>query len=100
MIIFWYHLPAHVGHEKKSENILMCVSCPSTPPWTRPRYKYVLSSNAEGTLFRFKNEHKKLKQNAITSMNNNNESKIFIYKDPFDVVVVFVLERLTKLRSY
>ena len=27
---------------KKSENILMCVRSPSTPPWTRPRYQYVL----------------------------------------------------------
>ena len=65
---------------KKSENILMCVRYPSVPPWTRPRYLYVLRSGAEGTTFRFKNEHKKQKQNAIT-MNNNNESKIFRYKD-------------------
>ena len=35
-----------------------------------------------------------MKQNA-TTMNNNNESKYSgkgVYKDPFDVVVVFVLE--------
>ena len=53
---------------KKSEKILMCVRCPLTPPWTRPRYQYmyVLRSDAEGPTFRFKNEHKKLKQNAIT----------------------------------
>ena len=64
---------------KKSENILMCVCCPSAPPWTRPRYQYVLRSDAEGTTFRLKNEHKKLKQNAIT-MNNNNESENFQVK--------------------
>ena len=40
---------------KKSENILMCVRCPSTQPRTRPQYKYVLRSGAEGTIFRFKN---------------------------------------------
>ena len=56
---------------KKSENILMCVRCPLTLPWTRPRYQYVLWSDAEGRLhvlrpFVSKNEHKKLKQNAIT----------------------------------
>ena len=39
---------------KKSENILMCVRCPSTPPWARPRYEYVLRSGAEGMTFRFK----------------------------------------------
>ena len=35
---------------KKSENILMNVRCPLTPPWTRPRYQYVLRSDAEGRL--------------------------------------------------
>ena len=39
-------------------------------------------------------------------MNNNNDPNIqvkacIVYEDPFDVVVVvFVLERATKLRSY
>ena len=52
---------------KKSENILTRVRCPSAPPWTRPRYQYVLRSDAEGTTFRIKNEqNKKLKQNATT----------------------------------
>ena len=35
---------------KKSENILMCVRCPSAPPWSRPRYQYVQRSDAEGRL--------------------------------------------------
>ena len=43
---------------KKSENILMRVRCPSTPPWTCPQYQYVLRSDAEDTTFCFKNEHK------------------------------------------
>ena len=69
---------------KKSENILMSVRCPSTPPWTRPRYQYVPRSDAEGRLyvlrhFVSKMSTKKLKQNAIT-MNNINESKIFRYR--------------------
>ena len=84
---------------KRSENILMCVRYPTTLPWTRPQYKYKPRSNTEGTIFRFQNEHKKLKQNAI-ARNNNNESKNIHIKTLFDVVVVFVLERSTKLRSY
>ena len=63
---------------KKSENILMYmyVHCPSTPPWTRLRYQYVLRSDAEGRLHVLRPFVSKLKQNAIT-MNSNNESKIF-----------------------
>ena len=45
---------------KKSENIMMCARCPSAPPWTRPRYQFVLK-DAEGTTFRFKNEHTETK---------------------------------------
>ena len=47
---------------KKSENIMMCVRCPSAPSWTRPRYQYELK-DAEGTTFRFKNEHTETKCN-------------------------------------
>ena len=47
---------------KQSENIMMCVRCPSAPPWARPRYQYVLK-DAEGTTFRFKNEHTETKCN-------------------------------------
>ena len=63
---------------KKSENILMCVRCPSTPPWTRLRYQYVLRSDTEGRLhvLHVRPFVSKLKQNAIT-MNSNNVSKIF-----------------------
>ena len=63
---------------KKCENILMYmyVRCPSTPPWTRLRYQYVLRSEAEGRLHVLRPFVSKLKQNAIT-MNSNNESKIF-----------------------
>ena len=63
---------------KKSENILMCVRCPSAPLWSRPRYQYVQRSDAEGRLHVLRpfvsKMGTKMKQNAIT-MNNNNESK-------------------------
>ena len=61
---------------KKSENILMCVRCPSAPPWSQ--YQYVQRSDAEGRLHVLQpfvsKMSTKMKQNAIT-MNNNNESK-------------------------
>ena len=50
---------------KKSENILMCVRCLSAPPWTRPRYQYVLRSKKVRPIVS-KMSTKKLKQNAKT----------------------------------
>ena len=48
---------------------------------------------------RFKIEHKKSRNKMQITLNNNNESK-YSYKDLFDIVVVFVLEIHTRLRSY
>ena len=77
---------------KKSENILMYmyVRCPSTPPWTRLRYQYVLRSDAEGRLHVLRPFVSKLKQNAIT-MNSNNESKIFRLRRVLKTLLMLLL---------
>ena len=66
-----------------------------------PSIPKILRLDAEGTTFRFKTETKYNNYEFTTMSQNIQVKACIVYEDPFDVVVVvFVLERATKLRSY